>query len=432
MALQVVKIAEYTRSGSGNENTGIILVDTRTRWFVNYPQSGESGAEYDVRLDIDLENQSVTETILHTKTDGICRHGLKIFGKNITTRRFGAYGEVGGHCPNKGHLMDLDNPDNYVCTCDGYSNCNLTSNLGSLRYDPVTDKIIASGDCSGRWIWIIDPNDLSILGRISESAIRSETFCNIVVVPVDDERILVIAGKQNSNYIRIGLVDVQDLIDNASSNPNVDDLGSWEELVKDTSRAIRCSVFEASCGKTVRFKASDSDVLFNPVNNSITPVSAPLWSGLGYGLFIGSDDSNGLLKISDENGNVVQEISDSDIFGKTVSIAGWFYTLTNTSTQDVLLKALAIDGHIPWIEWDFNNNRFRVIDYITGNPISMDVYLIWSRLQGSLVVTVDLPLVLNNRVQKITVNDWTHIPNPPNANVRVLYVVPDFASALQQ
>jgi len=46
MALQVVKIAEYTRSVSPNSYTHIILVDSRTRMFVGYSQSGESGTEY--------------------------------------------------------------------------------------------------------------------------------------------------------------------------------------------------------------------------------------------------------------------------------------------------------------------------------------------------------------------------------------------------
>ena len=56
----------------------------------------------------------------------------------------------------------------------------------------------------------------------------------------------------------------------------------------------------------------------------------------------------------------------------------------------------------------------------------MDVILLWSRLQNSVTKCGTLPYIANNRVQKITVNGWTDIPNPPTNNVRVLYLIPDF------
>jgi len=441
MALSVVKIAEYTRGVSPDGYTHILLVDSRARMFVGYSQSGESGTEYDVELQLDLANKTATENILHTKTDGICYGGLKIFGKNITTRRFGAYGEVGGHCPYEGHLMDLDDPDNYLCTCDGASNCNLTSNLGGLLYDPVSGKILVNGECGGRWIWIIDPSDLTIVGRVTESAIRSLNHCSIGIVPRDDEKVFVVAGKGNltgSKYIRIGLVDIEDIIDNASSNPNVDDLGSWEELLVSTSYYRHCFIQPISNGSKILMRLHDGTTgnlrtIYDPVNNTLTPLDTIPRTPLTFGKWYGIDAGNVKHIIYDDDGATqLQTITDTDTWNKA-GISFWFSTLTDTSTQKVIIKGLSLDGTtIPWIEWDFENNKFRVIDFITGNPITMDVYIMWSRLQSSVSQFGTLPYIANNRMQKITVDDWTPIPNLPTANVRVLYVVPDFASALQQ
>jgi len=434
LTISIVKIAEWTRSNNTNDLGTPVLIDSRNQIFTCQKAPGETGIEYLKKITIDLANKTANEEVIYTATDGIAYAGLKIFGKNITTRRFGAYGMVGGDCDLEGDIIDLDDPSKILCLCDGASNCNLTSNISKLFYDPVSDKILADGGCSGRWIWIIDPSDLSIIGRVSESWIRDKNYCRIEIVPRDDEKVFVIiaSGKTlGTKYLRIGLVDVQDIIDNAGSYPNVDELGSWQELFSSSGYYGYCWV-EAYCNGSKIVMCLDPGAgairaIYDPVNNTLTELGnfikrTPLFKG-----WYGANPSEQKHIIYDNDGStVLQEINDPDTWN-TRDSAFWFSLLVDTSTQKVIFKGLSLDGNtVPWIEWDFENNKFRVIDFITGNPISMDVIIAWSRLQSSVSARGTLPYIANNRVQKITVNGWTDIPNPPTNNVRVLYVIPDF------
>ncbi len=437
MSLSVLKIAEWIRSNSTDAKETFVFLDKRDTLFTKQTQSGESGTEYLKKITLDLVNKTASEEVLYTATDGIAYAGLKIFGKNITTRRLAGYGMVGGDCSNEGDIIDLDDPSKILCLCDGAVNCNLTSNVAKLFYDPVSGKIIADGGCSGRWIWIIDPSDLSIIGRVSESWIRSRNYCKIELIPRDDEKVFVAIASDKltgTKYLKIGLVDIDDIIDNAPSNPNVDELGSWQELFS-SSGYYGCCWINAFCNgyKIVLCLNPDTGktrVIYDPSSNALTDlgdniIRTPLFKG-----WYGIDTSNQKHVIYDNDGSTkIQEISDSEITNTkdTRDVAFWFSILVNLSTQKVIFKGLSLDGNtVPWIEWDFENNQFRVIDLLTGNPISMDVILLWSRLQNSVTKCGTLPYIANNRVQKITVNGWTDIPNPPTNNVRVLYVIPDF------
>jgi len=434
MSLSVLKIAEWTRSNSTDESDVLVLLDKRDTLFIKQCRSGETGTEYLKKVILDLANKTASETVIYSATDGIACAGLKIFGKNITTRRFGGYGMVGGDCNTKGDIIDLDDPSNILCLCDGAANCNLTSNVAKLLYDPVSGKMIADGGCSGRWIWIIDPSNLSIIGRVSESWIRSRSNCNIEIVPRDDEKVFVVIASQSpvgTKYLRIGLVDIDDIIDNASSYVNVDELGSWEELFSTSNYYSGCWVRAFCNGYKIHLHLNPGTgairAIYDPVSNTITETGdnilrAPIWRG-----WYAVDTNNQKHIVYEEDGvTAFQEISDSEANdGRNVAL--WFSLLTNTSTQEVIFKGLSPDGNsVPWVEWDFENNKFRVIDLLTGNPISMDVILAWSRLQTSLTERATLPYIANNRASKVTVNDWTDIPNPPTNNVRVLYVIPDF------
>jgi len=434
MSLSVLEIARWTRSNSTSDVDTFVLLDKRNTLFTRQATPGETGTEYLKKVILDLANKTASETVIYSATDGIAVAGLKIFGKNITTRRFGGYGMVGGDCNTKGDIIDLDDPSNVLCLCDGASNCNLTSNVAKLLYDPVSGKMIADGGCSGRWIWIIDPSNLSIVGRISESWIRSRSYCKIEIVPRDDEKVFVViaSGKNvGTKYLRIGLVDIDDIIDNASSYVNVDELGSWQELFSSSNYYGYCWVRAFCNGSKIVLSLNPSTgaitTIYDPSNNTLTELGnnrleAPLFKG-----WYGIDTSIQKHIIYDDSGStILQEITDSEANDKS-NTALWFSLLTNTSNQEVIFKGLSLDGNtIPWIEWDFENNKFRVIDFITGNPISMDVILLWSRLQSSVSRYSTLPYIANNRVQKVSVSGWTDIPNPPTNNVRVLYVIPDF------
>jgi len=434
MSLSVLEIVRWTRSNDTDQIEELVLLDKRDTLFTKQTQSGETGTEYLKKVALDLVNKTASETVLYTATDGIVRDGLKIFGKNITTRRFGGYGMIGGDCDLEGDIMDLDDPSKILCLCDGASNCNLTSNVSKIYYDPISGKIITGGGAGGRWIWIIDPSDLSVVGRVSESWIRDKNGCRIEPIPRDDEKVFVIIASGttvDTKYLRIGIVDIQDIIDNASSYPNVDDLGSWQELYTSSNYYGAGALNAKSNGKYIVMALHNGTSMlfarYDPVNNTLTELTTlvdrgPLWRG-----WFSTYTSEQKHIIYEEDGETVfQEISDSEA-NDVKSTAFWFVLLTNTSTQEVIFKGLSPDGNvIPWIEWDFENNKFRLIDFLTGNPISMDVVLLWSRLQSSLAERGTLPYIANNRASKITVSDWTNIPNPPTSNVKVLYIVPDF------
>jgi len=429
MSLSVLKIAEWTRSNSTDAGEGLVLIDSRDIIYTKQESPGETGTEYLKKVVIDLENKTASETVLYTATDGIAYAGLKIFGKNITTRRFGAYGMVGGDCDHKGDIIDLDDPSKILCLCDGASNCNLTSNIAKIGYDPVSGYLVCGGGCGGRWIWIIDPSDLSIIGRVSESGIRDKNYGRIEVVPRDDEKVFIVSGLgsgSGSQYYRIGLVDLDDIIENAPSYPNVDDLGSWQELISGTDHYSASWIRGYSNGSKISLYFSDAKALFDPVNNNITVLSHGLpIRPFSYKRWFAVDDSNKIYKIYDDDGeSELASINETDTYDRR-SHTLWFVLLTDTSTQKVIYKALSPDGNvIPIPEWDLVNNKFRVIDLLTGNPISIDVYLMWSRLQYSLAEFTSYPYIANNRISTMTVSDWTPIPNPPTNNVKVLYIAP--------
>lgn len=433
MTLGIVKIAEWRRSKATNEFTAIVLIDSRNVFYGRQHYSGVAGTEYLKRVVIDYASGSVSEEIVASARDGTAMGGLKIISRDLV-KRFGGYGEVYGNCHLKGVLYNLDTGE-YVCICDGAENCNLTSNLAKIAYDPKTGYLICDGGCSGRWIWVIDPNDLSIKGRASESYIRGKDFTNIEIIPRDDEKVFVIASTnigRTEKYLRIGVVDIDDIVENAPNKPNVDELGSWEELYKNTETyRSRCWI-EASCnGYTIRLALyRDKAIIgiYSPIDGTLDealterPLSiSPLFSG-----WYVVDPSNKKHRILNRNASeTLYELEDQYLTDKVNSVL-WFTLITNLGDGKEILTAIGIDGRVPWIQWDLENRRFRVIDFITGEEMSIDVIMVWSRLQFSPSVFTSLPYVANNRVEKKHVSGWTSIPNPPSRNVNVLYVIPDF------
>ena len=427
--VSVLEIVRWTRSQSVDAGTPLLLYARRDLLFVGYTKSGETCCDYNYRIDIDLVNKTVTETLLWDPTDGTFRAGLKILGKNLATRHLGGYGTIDEPCgAAKGVFVDFEDTSKYICFDD-----NFTGNVHVSLYDPVSHKIIAGTGAGGNKIHVIDPDTFTRVGYVLHSKVSERG--NVVPIPRDDEKVFIIYGLNSitgTKLLGIGLVDIQDIIDNAPDHPNVDELGSWQQLYETTSYYTKTRTNPYSNGSKVLLHGNDGTsnkaLLYDPVNNTLTELDTNVYRRpLQYQKWLTVDISNQQFIIYDDDGiTQVTTISDSDISNK-VNLGLWFALLTNTSTQEVILKGLSPDGNvIPWIEWDFTNNKFRVIDLLTGNPISIDVWLMWSRLQYGISEESGFPYIANGRISTMTVNDWTPIPTPPTSNVRVLYVIPKF------
>jgi len=389
--------------------------------------------DYTVKAVIDHVNKTVSESDVLSPTDGSLGSGLKIFGKNITTKHLVGYGTIDEPCGGtKGLLLNPDNTSEYLCVDN-----NFTGNFVGLLYDPVSHKILGGTGSGGNRVHVVDPDTLNRIGYLTHSRISERGFVNLI--PRDDEKVFIVyaynKGTGLGPLLGIGIVDIQDIIDNASSNPNIDDLGSYQQLYETTDYNQGGVAGNWCNGSKIWIMGHDGtnpkSLLYDPVNNTLNDLGVVGWDKIIYPLtyqkWLQKDETNKKYIILDDDAQtVIQEISDTDII--YIGVAFHFLLLSDPSTDECILKGLSIDGStVPIVQWDLENKKFRVIDMITGNPISMDVYIIWSRLQMSYSEkSQSIPYVANNRISTMTVNGWTDIPNPPTNNVRVLYVIPDF------
>lgn len=321
---------------------------------------------------------------------------------------FTGYGMNGGICNLKGYIYDVGT-GSYVCLCDGASDCNLTSNVGQLLYYPARDYLIAGGHCGGRWVWVLQRSGLKIVGRFSESRLRTfDAGGNIYLHPVSGSTdVVVTIGRTYSKgqYFRVGVFDLEEAIKYLANMPSVDELSSWKEIYKTTKYYTECvpnwtviprggtSFSVAAC---IRTSSGTQSVVVGPLDtrSSTTPKAKVL--NCANPIAIAPNRFaciNGrTVYVYDADGNQVGSVTvPNDINGNHFGFAWPFVTVFNSGTGEVKIYAVTVNdvAAVPVVD---DNGNIRIFDLKANDYHDDYVYYIGSPLAVGMSRVGTLPI----------------------------------------
>lgn len=321
---------------------------------------------------------------------------------------FTGYGMDGGLCSLKGYIYEIGT-GSYKCVCDGASNCNLTSNLGLIVYYPARDYVIAGGHCGGRWAWVFKRNGLDIVGRFSESNLRTfNAGGNIYIHPVSGSTsVIVTIGRTytRGQYFRIGVVDLEEVIKNLANMPSVDQLSSWKELYKTNQYAHECvphwTIIPVGgtrfyVGTLVHTGSGPQTVVVGPIDvNGGTNPSVNMLK-CANPVAIAPDRfaciSGNTVYIYDASGNQRASVTINDDINANHYGFAWPYVVAyNSNTRIAKLYVITFNGKaiVPVVD---ENNQPRLYDLVAGDFADDYVYYIGSPLAVDISRVGTLPV----------------------------------------
>lgn len=288
-------------------------------------------------------------------------------------------------------------------------NPNNDNNLDKCLYIPSVKKLLCSTAQGGRHIWIIDIETLQYerVGRILSTL--DLPFGYHVGILSGDNRIYFIGGTHNTanmnnnNPFIVCSVELDDIIENLSNDIGLDQLGTYQEIYRDSARGIydapaamttfgkKTIVRTIDTSGVVRYTMIDfvngsvQDLTITPPDGAVT--GSYVFRILGYWAVI---DNNGIIHVLDINMTEVM----------TVQIPNWSnYQYQNQPTIGSWLNGiiigydnvgnvidiyyLKVNGVIPKLIVDTTNKIVRVVDILTGNPIANAVVQISNSRAGN-------------------------------------------------
>ena len=320
------------------------------------------------------------------------------------------YGEAhtGAECGNNGDLWIFYDDETYTHLCSPYSNTGGGNILNAL-FDIITGKIYTGGHNVGnriqRWNFNGFEDDWLVESGISEA----------YIFPVTDDKLLVVTGAQGVNMklyivpfdvLRSHWKETSYLVEHES----VTALGALSTIWGTRSNyatfnyAYTGGSTEGGGWNTVRI-----DRLGN-----VSYFQQPLHFVMYGKYLVYSDEANDRIYIFDEDFNEVDTI-DIDLTNYFVSVGIEIdppYTLyVNRATGAYKVYAFALNGYVPFIEFNPVTNKFRVVDFITGEVITAKVRAIFSKVAGGTMG----PIIADpSHYTDLTVSDWTSLPAPPS------------------
>jgi len=322
------------------------------------------------------------------------------------------YGEAfeGAECGANGDLWIFFEDGEYKHFCSPYGNT-TGGNIYDVIFDIVTKKLYSGGHGVGDRIQRWDP-----LNGFEDDWVVANGIRHSFIFPTNIDKIFIVtAGDSCTNYevytasfdiLRKNWKETTYLIDHSG----VTKLGTLQNLYR---------------GQRAHFASFDF-IYINGRDANDNPLTARIdakgnisyfqydLKAVIYGRYLLTyDEQNNVINIFDEDFNSVSTISfDFSTYhlASGAVIDPPFFVQVNKSTFNYKVVAFALNGHVPFIEFDPTANKFRVVDFLTGEVITAYVGAIFSKLAGGMVGPI---IAEPSYYVELTVSDWTPLPTPP-------------------
>lgn len=439
--LRAVKLAEWTsQAGRGASKFGLLTVtspDEVVVWYIKrlYMNLGSSSGIYYARLNrrlgtaTEVQRFQLMNDLEESGAFGFVRVA-SIEGRRTSYFTVGSSGVVSSlGCSYSGASLRLED-GHVMCLCDGYDNCNGTSNSRYTVYDPVNDLIIHGGDCTGFYVWLLAGDHRNIVGRLSYKGYERPFLSHLAIIPTDGDELVVVAGNSPPGRgLSAATVNVDDLAENGPSSATLNELPSFKELFSLPDASASCITCAKSLGDAIAVSLDRGDgVTTTAILNTKGEVMGEL-PGVVAPVPMGGAESivEGRLKVYALQGT--RELQDLQLGGRgsLVSTAGNLAASLNTVSGLVSLYALASEGppFVPAVDTD--TGEVGPVDLLTGDEADeVPAYVLWTRLAYSYYqdeCTQTLPLLLSSRPERVSLR-WGWTPRPPSEGRATLSVLP--------
>ncbi len=301
--------------------------------------------------------------------------------------RYTGYGTTQEPCGGtKGVIFRSPLLDKYLCLCDGYYNCNLTSNVGRCYYDINTGYLICDGADGSRNIWIID-KELTTAKRLThgEALVRGRFSCIPYFDGTDDYLLCALTGgASGTNRLRIFKFKINDAV-NANDGTDVSTLSSYELIYSSDSLNSTARNVINSNG-FLAFIDTGSEKIILDVNLQITELNDNVGArdvvgvtqnGLLYETVSGSTvtiyeyTKNGITQVS--------QLSNSN-YESAMSREWGLFTNINSGSTTVEAYTLCEGSQRPILYANYKDQQIYMMDYLTWSIMQYDVIVVPSRL----------------------------------------------------
>jgi len=281
-------------------------------------------------------------------------------------------------------------------------------------YDAKTGKILAgtSGGFpnigSGNKLYIIDPNTKTyVKWRAAGAGSNTHFQCMLYVY---DENTLYVGIKKQPRLggeIEIRKYDVSEFYD-VFGTGYIEDYGErvyYDESLFNYDLAVGTALTNFPFRKEILVTNEYGEYyLFNLDNFTRTRTYIVSIYGK-YG--ISMHPVPYVLRIIDRDANTVLAnvtLEHGEIYVDSPQIDAPFVVTQDENSFYIYLVTL--NGVAPVIQYNHNERKFRVVDFITGNPVTADVWIVKSRF---CFPSISFPI--NIQPTTIRVSDWTPIPS---------------------
>ena len=432
--LRLRRVASWTSAaGRGASKFGLLAVtapDELVAWYIKrlYMDLGSSSGIYVVRLQPGGRGQEVQRFQLMNDLEESGAFGfvrVAVLGEEPRYFTVGSSGIVNSlGCRYSGASLRLED-GHVVCLCDGYDNCNGTSNSRYTLYDPLTDVIIHGGDCTGFNLWLLSGDHGEVLARLTVGGYERPFASHLAVIPTDGDDLVVLAGNSApAKGVIVGAVDIDDLVENGPRSARLDELPSWRVLLEEPEWSVSCITCAKSLGSELAVAVDRGGetrtLVFDPSRGSyreVPGIAFPIPLG-GLAYFDGAE-----LVVEAGGRELLREAVGGR--GRLASAAGNLVASLNTLTGQVDLYALAAGDEplVPAVDLDSGEVGF--VDVATGERARGRAYVLWTRLSYSYYqneCTQTLPL-LRGRPEAVELA-WGRAPEPASDRRPSMSILP--------
>ena len=337
----------------------------------------------------------------------------KASGKYKTIGGWGMAG-TGAPCGNNGSIYVIDDAGNIDVKCMPYSNTD--GNVGICFYDTKTNYIYCGGDTCGKRIYRLKPD-----GSYDSdwSAKNMQSVCGtVILIPATETDLYLVESETfrptNPPHSYHATVDV---LDKWKSTDYIED--AFTELTITSSLPVYMVADWAVAVVDFDYHLiRDGEGWRTDDFETWYTVPLPSLTAVLQGVYLGR------LVLLDWDANKIYICSPGTIYTQaTISIPDStlvpgrsfdppFFISVDTTNRRFKIRALTYNNMVPMIQYDVNAGKVRVVDILTGNPVSgFKIKVYYSRF-------VYPPNIQPMRFPdfELTPSDYVTLPNPPTAD----------------